>query len=471
MIDLSPEEFRQLGYRAIDMLTERLATIRETPVRRPVPPELRDQLIHQHFPENGTDPAQILQSINTILDYPMGNSSPRFFAWVNSPPAPLGVLAELFAAAHDASVAGGDHSATYLEHGVLNWVKSVFGFAESAGALLASGGSVANLIGLAVMRHVKAQGHMRVAGFNQETAPMVIYTSTQGHSSIQKAIELLGFGSEYLRKIPTDSDYRMDLAALKAQIAADRAAGLYPIGIAASAGTVNTGAIDPLNDIADICAAENLWFHIDGAYGGFGILAEQTQGLYEGIARADSLAIDPHKWLYVPVECGCVLVRDAEAMRNTFSLVPPYLRDDKALPWFSEFGIQQTRGFKALKLWMVLQQIGTNGYRQLISRDIQLARSLQAKIRARPDFELVTTGPLSITCFRYAPPGVSDLDTLNKNLVAPVIAEGGAFLTSTQIDDKLVLRACIVNFRTTEADLGMLLNIIAEAGQRVLSTT
>ena len=296
---------------------------------------------------------------------------------------------------------------------------------------------------------------------------MVIYTSTQGHSCIQKAVELLGFGSDALRIIPVDADYRMDIAALEAQIAVDRAAGLRPVCVVANAGTVNTGAIDPLDALVDLCAREDLWFHIDGAYGGFGILAEQTAGLYKGIERADSLAIDPHKWLYMPVECGCCLVRDAQAMRNAYSLVPPYIRDDRALPWFSEFGIQQTRGFKALKLWLTLQQVGLDGYKQLISRDIDLARQLQAKIRARSDFELVATGPLSVTCFLYVPSNGADIEAINRKLIPLVQAEGQIFITGTELAGRFALRACIVNFRTSEADLDLLLNVIADAGQRV----
>ncbi|MBZ0302509.1 MAG: amino acid decarboxylase, partial [Anaerolineae bacterium] len=253
--------------------------------------------------------------------------------------------------------------------------------------------------------------------------------------------------------------------------AADRAAGLRPVAVAASAGTVNTGAIDPLNEIADLCSAEGLWLHVDGSYGGVGILAEQTQGLYTGIERADSLAMDPHKWLYVPVECGCVLVRDAQAMRDTFSLVPPYLRDDRALPWFAEFGVQQTRGFRALKLWMTIQQIGVSGYAELIRRDIDLARSLQARIRQRSDFELLAAGPLSITCFRYCPPEAApnQLDELNRALLEVTQQEGQVFLTSTSLREQVALRACIVNFRTTEADLDFLLETLAAAGQRVLT--
>ncbi len=470
MIDLTPEQFRELGYRVVDILAGQLAALPGGPVRQPVPAELREQLMRSPLPQGETDPAQLLEKFaELVLPYPMGNASPRFFAWVNSPPAPLGILAELLAAGLDPSVAGGDHAATYIEHGVLNWLKAMMGFPAQSGGVLASGGSVANLIGLAVMRYAKAGGQIRAEGFRGESAPMVIYASAQGHSCIEKAVELLGFGHNYLRKIPVDADFRMDVAKLKAQIGADRIAGLRPVCVAASAGTVNTGAIDPLAEIADLCQAEDLWFHVDGAYGGLGILAEQTAGLYRGIERADSLAIDPHKWLYMPVECGCALVRDAQAMRDAFSLVPPYLRDDTALPWFSEFGVQQTRGFKALKLWMVLQQIGVAGYRALISRDVALARYLQAQVRARPDFELIAAGPLSVTCFRYAPEGAPDLNALNRQLLDIVQREGQVFLTSTELNGQVALRACIVNFRTSEADLDRLLAALAEAGQRVLN--
>jgi glutamate/tyrosine decarboxylase-like PLP-dependent enzyme len=370
MIDLSPDAFRELGYRAIDLIAEQLAAIPDAPVRRAMPDELRQQILGQPLPKVAQSPTVLLEAFaSEIFPYPMGNVSPRFFGWVNSPPAPLGILADLLAAALNSSVAGGDHAATYVEHAVLNWLKSMMTYPADSGALLASGGSVANLLGLAVMRHVITEGKVRVRGLG--ASPFVIYTSTQGHSCVQKAVELLGFGSDYLRKIPVDDDYQINVAQLRAQIKSDRGDGLTPVCVVASAGTVNTGAIDPLEEIADV--------HVDGAYGGFGILAAQTAGMYKGIERADSLAVDPHKWLYVPVECGCALVRDAQAMRDAFSLVPPYLRDDTALPWFSEFGIQQTRGFKALKLWLVMQQIGEHGYRELISRDVALARVLQAR--------------------------------------------------------------------------------------------
>ena len=393
----------------------------------------------------------------------MGNASPRFFAWVNSPPAPLGVIAELLAAGLDPSVAGGDHAGTYIEHGVLGWLKAVMQQPASAGAVLTSGGSVATLVGLGAMRHAKSGGADRTHGMRADP-PMVVYTSTQGHSCIQKAVEILGIGSDYLRRIPVDADFRMDVAALARQIADDRRDGLHSAAVVATAGTVNTGAIDPIDAIADLCAAEDLWLHVDAAYGGVAILAEDTRPLFAGIDRVDSLGIDPHKWLYIPVECGCAIVRNASVMRDAYSLVPPYLRDDTALPWFSEFTIQQTRGFRALKLWMVLQQVGLEGYGRQIANDIALARSLRAKLAAHGDFEIVSTGPLSITCFRYAPAWTGDVDGFNRAVAERVQREGAAFLTTTELNGRPVLRACIVNFRTTEADLDTLIEAIVSAG-------
>lgn len=472
MIDITPERFRALAYRAVDLVVEHLATQARDRAYRPVPEDVRRHLMREPVPAAGRDPEKVLERFAaSVLPYPMGNGSPRFFAWVNSPPAPLGVLADLLAAAMNPSVAGGDHAATYVEHATLGWVKALLGYPATSGGLLTSGGSVANLIGLAVMRSTKAQGDMRAQGFRGEPSPMIVYTSTEAHSCIEKAIELLGFGHANLRKCPVDDEFRLDVSRLAARIAADREAGFRPVCVVATSGTTNTGAIDPLQDIAELCAREGLWFHVDGAYGAFGILAEQARSLYAGLERADSLAADPHKWLFVPVECGCALVRDAQALRSTFSLVPPYLRDDKALPWFSEFGIQQTRGFRALKLWMTLQQVGEAGYRRLITRDVALARALQARLRARPDFEVLATGPLSVTCFRYAPAGVRDLDRLNRHLLDILREEGQVFLTSTELHGRLALRACIVNYRTTETDLDHLLDAVAEAGQRVLRGT
>ncbi len=468
-IDLSPDEFRRLGHQMIDLLADQLAGIRDAPVRRPLPDDVRNRLLKSPLRDAPTEPDALLQQVkDDILPYPLGNSSPRFFGWVNSPPAPLGVLADLLAAAHDTPAVNSDLSAYFVEMATVGWIRGMFGLPESTGGVLTSGGSVANLVGLAAMRHMMAQGNMRRLGMTAEPARMVIYVSTQAHSCLQKAAELLGFGSDHLRVIPVDGHYRMDVAALRRAVERDRANGLRPVCVAASAGTVNTGAIDPLDAIADVCAEEALWFHVDGAYGGFGILSPDAAPLFKGIERADSLAVDPHKWLYTPIEAGCALVRDSELLRSAFSVAPAYLQHDSPYPWLSEFTLQQTRGFRALKVWMLLQQVGLQGYRDLISADIARAKTLREKLKARPDFELVADGPLSITCFRYAPSGLTGeaaVDALNKGLHKRLDAAGKAFVSSTVLKERFALRACIVNFRTTDADLDAMLDAVAEAGK------
>jgi len=469
MIDMSTDDFRRLGHRAVDLPADYLASLPDKPCRTSVPPDLQQALMRQPLPERGTSADELLDFIeSTVFQHPMGNGSPRFFAWGNSPPAPIGIVGDFLAAGLNPSVAGGDHAATYLEHATLEWMRAIVGYPPGGGGLLASGGSVGNLIGLAVMRHVKSGGAVRASGL-RDGPPLVVYTSTEGHSCIQKAVELLGIGAANLRRVPVIGEWQMDVAALQGMVASDRAAGLMPACVVATAGTVNTGAIDPLNTIAELCAAERMWFHVDAALGGPGALLPELAPLYRGIERADSLAIDPHKWMYVPVECGCALVRDAAAMRDTFSLVPPYLRDDTVLPWFSEFGIQQSRGFRALKLWLTLKYAGIDGYRKALAADVALAQGLRRKLQESPDFDIVAAGPLSITCFRYHPrDGRSDaeVDQLNRELLDAVQQDGEVFLTGTELAGRFVLRACIVNFRTTEQDVERLVHVIRQAGQR-----
>jgi aromatic-L-amino-acid/L-tryptophan decarboxylase len=300
-----------------------------------------------------------------------------------------------------------------------------------------------------------------------------LYISPAGHSCLRKASELLGLGASAIRVIPVDARFAMDVGALREAVAADRRAGDVPFFVGASAGTVGTGAIDPFDAIADLCAQEHLWLHIDGAYGALGVLAKDRAARYAGMARAESIALDPHKWLSVPVECGCVLVRDGALLRDTFSFVPPYLRTEEGkgfggLPWFSEYGVQQTRGFRALKLWMVLQHLGRRGVTTLVERHLALAERLAALVDAAPDLERLAPVELSIVCFRYAPPALRDdaarLDALNKRLMEQVQTEGAAFVTNTMIEGRFALRACILHYATTEEDVAALVDIVRRTG-------
>jgi glutamate/tyrosine decarboxylase-like PLP-dependent enzyme len=414
----------------------------------------------------------------------MGNGHPRFFGWVNSPPFAIGALAELLAAALNPSCAGGDHAAIYLERAAVRWLMELIGFpTDGSMGLLVSGGSMASLTGLAAARHRAVErvgGDVRRDGLQGDGPALVLYMSDEGHSCVRKAAELLGLGGDAVRSVPVDADFRLDVAALRAAIAADRAAGRRPVCVAASAGTVGVGAIDPLAELADLCAAEDLWLHVDGAYGAVGVLDPAVAALYRGLERADSVALDPHKWLSVPVECGAALVRDGALLRRTFSLVPPYIQTEEGkgfggLPWYSEYGFQQTRGFRALKLWMILQWLGRDGLQAHIARHNALARRLAELVDAAPELERLAPVTLSIVCFRYAPPGwpADDprLDDLNKAIMQALQAGGEVFVTNAVVRRRFALRACILHYATTEADLAAQIEAVRQTGARLAATT
>jgi glutamate/tyrosine decarboxylase-like PLP-dependent enzyme len=478
---LDPERFRRLAHETVDLVADYLAGIRERPVFRPMSPDDRTTLMQEPLGEAGVEPAELLARVRSaVLPYAMGNGHPRFFGWVNSPPAPLGVLADFLAAALNPSCAGGDHAAIYVERAAVRWLMELIGFPTGGSmGLLTSGGSAATLIALAAARHRAAAEDgwsVRRDGLQRGRPPLVLYVSPDGHSCIQKAAELLGLGSEAIHRVPTDERQRIDVTALRAAVQADRAAGARPFCVAASAGTVGTGAIDPLSEIADLCAAERLWLHVDGAYGAVGAALPALRARYAGLERADSIALDPHKWLSVPVECGAVLVRDGELLRRAFSLVPDYLRTEPdrgfgGLPWYSEYGIQQTRGFRALKLWMTLLHLGRTGVRDLIARHLALARRLAGLVDAAPDLERLAPVELSIVCFRYAPAALRGdagaLDLLNTRVMHAVQAGGDAFLTQSTLGGRFALRACVLHYGTTEADVVALIDAVRQAGARL----
>ncbi len=474
----SAEEIKRFGYQVVDLIADHLTQLPARPVWQPYPPEQANALLRTPAPRDGQQADALLEEFaSQIAPYPFGNGHPRFYAWVNSPPTVVGVFAEALAAAMNPSCAGGNHAAVYLERQVVGWFRQLFGFPDAAMGLLVSGGSMATLTALAVARHVKG-GAMRAEGLQQGGPCLVVYRSEQGHSCIQKAVELLGIGSANLRAIPVDAQYRMQTAALEAAIQADQAAGQRPIAVVASAGTTNTGAIDPLAEIAAVCRRYDLWLHVDGAYGALAALTEEYKEALAPLALADSLALDPHKWLSIPYEAGLVLVRDGQALRDTFSLVPEYLRIDgdargvQGPPWFSEYGFQQTRGFHALKVWMSLKYYGLDGYASAIAHDLRLARHLADCIEASPDLELAAPQSLSVVCFRYAPASLRGdnerLNTLNKRVLEQVQLGGKAFLAGTTLGERFVLRACILNYRSTRADVDQLIAAVLEAGRALL---
>jgi aromatic-L-amino-acid decarboxylase len=483
-VQLSEDEFRKLGYQAVDMAAGYFAELPGRPVFQRMEESERQALMNMPLPIAPLSGDEILRLLaERILPHPMGNGHPRFFGWVNSPPAMLAVITEILAAAMNPSCAGGDHAAIYLEHCVVRWLMELLGFPiEGSAGLLVSGGSMASLTALAAARH-GAFGRLgidvRKQGVCSGNTKLRLYGSTQVHGCVQKAVELLGLGSDSIRWIGIDDECCVSLDELKRAIQEDRQQGWHPFCIVASAGSVQTGAIDPLDALADIASESNLWLHVDGAYGAVAILDPNSSPLFRGIERADSIALDPHKWLSVPVECGCVLVRDGALLRDAFSLVPPYIRTEAGkgignLPWFAEYGFQLTRGFRALKLWVTLAHAGTSGLEHQIGRQIALARYLEQQIEAAPQLELLSQGKLSIVCFRYVPSDLAGdddaLNALNKTVMERMQAGGTAFLTNTTLAGRFFLRACILHYATTERDIDAMLEAVEDVANKVMTS-
>lgn len=479
MFQWSESEIRDAGARAIDLIADHLTTLRERPVFQPVPPSLAAESETTTLPQ-ATPLADLWREVETrVLAYPFGNGHPRFFGWVNSPPAIIGVLASALAAAINPSVAGGNHGAVYIEREVLAWFKQILGFPTEAGGLLVSGGSAGALTALTVARHracARRGWNVRTTGLQGDHPQprLVVYSGSQAHSCHQKAVELLGIGRQHIRTVSSDEGLRLRPDALNEMIVSDLARGHVPVAVIASAGTVNTGIIDPLDAIADVCERHQVWLHVDGAYGAPAILLPGYASVLAAIARADSVVLDPHKWLYVPVDAGLVLVKDASAMRDAFSLVPPYLRTDghehgvQGPPWFAEFGFEQSRPFRALKIWMALKYFGVDGYRELLAHDVECARHLAERVRGTPELELWSPCDLSILCFRVRPAdGQSSeaIDTLNRRVLEDVQLGGRAFLSSTLLAERFWLRACVVNPRATPADINELVDAVRHAGR------
>jgi glutamate/tyrosine decarboxylase-like PLP-dependent enzyme len=401
----------------------------------------------------------------------MGNIHPRFWGWVIGTGTPLGALSEMLAAGMNPNMGGGDHVPNHVEAQVLDWCKEMLGYPRAASGLLLSGGSMANLVGLTVARNSQAGVDVRRAGVRGATGPLTVYGSSETHSSVQKAVELLGLGSEALRIVPVTAAYEIDTGALERMIREDRADGCRPICVVGNAGTVNTGALDDLEALVALCARERLWLHIDGAFGALATLVPEYRHRLEPMARADSLAFDLHKWMYMPFEAGCTLVRDAETHRRAFSLRPDYLTHaERGLAagdlWFSDYGVQLSRGFRALKVWMSLKEHGLDKYARLVRQNIEQARYLAELVRGAPDLELVAPVPLNIVCFRYVTPDRSDqaLDALNQELLIQLHERGIAVTSNALLRGCFALRVAIVNHRSRLEDFDLLVREVRKIG-------
>jgi aromatic-L-amino-acid decarboxylase len=477
--DLSPDEVRRLGRLAADAVAEHREKLSERPVFGKIGADA--SLFDGPPPEEGRPFEDVLDFVREhVLPYPFGNSHPRFFGFINATADPVGSTADYLAAALNPNCWGGDHAAVHVENQVIRWLAALLGLPPGAEGILVSGGSMANFTALAAARRAMTPGNVREDGLSGEGRPrLVVYTSDQVHHCVDKAVDLLGIGTRNLRKIETDERFRVRMDLLERSIVEDRRAGLSPAIVVGTAGTVNTGAIDPLDALAELCRRESLWFHVDGAYGAMAVLSRELAPLFAGLERADSIAADPHKWLYVPYEAGATLVREPGRLAATFRKFPEYLASDPESPfpgpaWFAERGVELSRGFKALKVWMGIQVHGTRAYARAIENDVALARFLSDEVDRRSDFERMADPVLSIANFRYRPAGAElsegDLDRLNRRIINRLVGAGSFFLAPTILKGRTAMRACIVNFRTTKEDLTFLLDEAARVGEEIVET-
>ncbi|MGE3510655.1 MAG: aspartate aminotransferase family protein [Vicinamibacterales bacterium] len=479
---MDPDTFRTIGHKLVDDLAHLLASIPTRPLTRDEPPAtLRDGLgLTGSLPEQGTDAAALLAETTRLLfEHSLFNAHPKFFGYITSSPAPIGMLADFLASALNANVGSWTLSpaATELEVQTVRWLAQFIGYPSDAGGLLVSGGNMANIVGFLAARAAGAPWDVRVQGMAAGNGGRLLaYASAETHTWIQKAADITGLGTDALRWIPTDAAQRLDPGVLARTLDADRAAGHVPFVVVGTAGSVSTGAVDPLRTIAAICRDRQVWFHVDGAYGGFAAAVAGPEDDLRGLADADSVAVDPHKWLYAPLEAGCVLVRRADALRHAFAYHPPYYHFDERLVNFVDLGPQNSRGFRALKVWLALRQAGAAGYRAAISEDIALARALALAVGRHPDLELATQS-LSITTFRYVPPDLRPsaaepavaryLDDLNKCVLDAAQRSGELFVSNAVVDGRYLLRACIVNFHTSAADVEAVPDMVASLGARL----
>ncbi|HTD53277.1 MAG TPA: aspartate aminotransferase family protein [Thermoanaerobaculia bacterium] len=479
-LEMSAEEFRSAGHRTVDRIADFLTNLREGPVTAgEVPSVVRASLPPGSVPADGMPAEKLLEAtVDLLIRHSLFNGHPRFFGYITSSAAPIGALGDLLAAIFNPNVGGWNLSpiASEIEAQTVRWIAELIGFPADCGGILVSGGNMANFVAFLAARKARATWDIRAQGLAGHPG-FTLYVSSETHTWIQKAADLFGFGTDAIRWIPVDSQRRMEVAALEREVARDRKKGSVPLLVVGSAGTVAFGAIDPLAKIASFCRREALWFHVDGAYGAPAAMLPEAAPDLKALSEADSVAIDPHKWLYAPLEAGCTLVRDRRHLPEAFSFHPEYYafagEEEELRTNFHEWGPQNSRGFRALKVWLALRQVGREGYVRMIRDDIDLAEALFAACRSEPEIEAVTRN-LSIATFRFVPPDLAGradaedyLNELNRELLETLQAGGEAFVSNAVLDGRFLLRACIVNFRTSLADVQALPEIVVRAGRKV----
>jgi aromatic-L-amino-acid/L-tryptophan decarboxylase len=473
------EAFRRLAHNALDEAIDYLKDVRRRPVWQRVPEDVKHRL-HEPLPvaPQGIDKTY-RDFRELVLPYPTGNIHPRFWGWVHGTGLATGIISELLGAAMNSNCGGRDHGALYIERRVIDWCREIIGYPEQSTGLVVSGTSMGSVIGLAVARNTRAGCDVRAEGIGGAPKPLITYASSEAHSSVAKALELLGLGHGSLRKIPVDGKFAIDPVALRLAIEEDRRAGREPFCVVGCAGTVNTGAIDNLAILAGICESEGLWFHVDAAFGALCTLSHSLSPLVRGIERSDSIAFDFHKWMYVQYDAGCVLVRDGELHKRAFATRPDYLQhSDRGLAgggeWFTDLGPELSRSFRALKIWFALKEHGTKRLGKMIEKNCQQAKYLAQLVEANPPLELLVHPTLNIVCFRYRAAGLEDeeLDRLNRDIVADLQERGIAAPSTTRVNGKLAIRVAITNHRSKREDFDLLVDsLIAVADERIQSPT
>jgi aromatic-L-amino-acid/L-tryptophan decarboxylase len=481
-LEMSPIEFRQAGYQLVDEIASFLETLPTGKVTtHPTVPEVKEALGDDPLPKQGMDSRELLtETINLLVKHSLFNGHPRFWGYVTSSAAPIGTLGDFLASAINSNVGAWQLSpmASEIEAQTIRWIAEFVGYPSDCGGLMVSGGNMANFVGFLAGRKSKTPWDIRKEGLQNHSQQLRVYCSDATHTWVHKAADLFGLGTDAIRWIPCDRNQLMDVQKLEQQIEADLKDDFIPILVAASAGTVATGAVDPINAIADLCAKYKLWLHIDGAYGAMAAALPEASEDLKAIKRADSVALDPHKWLYSPLEAGCTLVRKAQDLPDTFSFHPDYyqfdLDGDQPPTNYYELGLQNSRGFRALKVWLAFRQVGASAFVHMIRQDIQLAQAMMVAVIKYEELEAFTC-QLSITTFRFVPKDLNStkethleyLNQLNETLLNQLQKEGEVFVSNAVLQGTYVLRACIVNFRTTLKDVDLLPEIVLRIGREL----